>query len=205
MKKISIISILLVAVMLLGACGGKDDKSDKGNGKQVKNAQKQEENKEQTEIYLVKIKSPAKKEGGSQEDQSGGSEPVDVARFIDSQDFNLSEFCDGEITPLKIDGKLSPKEALEKLFNYKADTGKGFYNAFSTVKNIKVEKLVIKNDFAIVTLAGDFQKGDGCLGRLMHDQIVKTLSQFDNIAGADVFVGEEEITGYVEKLNRENK
>lgn len=203
MKKISVIVILLVVVMLLGACGGGNNKSNKGGGKQFKSTKEQKENKARTEIYLVKVNSLAGTANDSRQNQLEKPTATDISRPVDNQDFRLLDFCSGEIISLKIDGKLSPKETLEKLFDYKADAGKGFYNAFSTVKNIKIEKLIIKNNFAIITLSGDFQKGNGCLGRLMHDQIVKTLSQFDDIAGADVFVGEEEITGYVEKLNGE--
>ena len=105
--------------------------------------------------------------------------------------------CSGEIIAVQIDKKLSPQQTLEELFAYPDNTEKGLYNILNKVKNIKIAKLDIKNNFAIVTLSGDFPSGDVCIGQQMHDQIDKTLSQFDNIAGVDVFVGDEEISGYL--------
>ena len=109
--------------------------------------------------------------------------------------------CIGNIVENKIDEKLTPQEALEKLFTYKPNSSDGLYNVFNKFKDIKIKDLVIKNNFAIVRLSGDFTGAQECDGQLAHDQIVKTLSQFDNIAGADVFIEDEEITGYFATLN----
>ena len=200
MKKISIIAILLISVVFLSACNKNTEKSNKA--KNQKTVQKQQNNENQTEIYLVKIKQPEVENDNQLKEPK--LEDIQTSPNINSINPGGIDICSGEITAVKVDGKLSPKEALEKIFTYPNNPAQGIYNAFSKSKNIKIDKLDIKNNFAIVTLSGDFQSDNySCSGRLMHDQIVKTLSQFDNIAGADIFVGQEEITGYLEKLSRE--
>ena len=190
MKKSILLLGLMMAVLLLGACGkGDNGEATKKQAKEKKVSQevKDNVNENQTAIYLVKVD----KSQLPNDEQTG----ADISLPID--------MCSGKLVAVGVDGKLSPQEALEKLFNYQADLKNGMYNAFSESKNIKIDKLIIKNNFAIVTLAGDIKASEVCGGQLMHDQIVKTLSQFDNVAGADVFVGGREINEYLSSM--ENK
>jgi len=183
MKKIILLLGLIMSVSILGACGNKDNQGDKKQNieqttAKTNNNQNTQPNENQTAIYLVKL----------------DKQKTDFSEDNATLPFGI---CSGQLTPVIINEKLSPQKALETLLNYPNDTSKGIYNAFSESQNIKIDKLLIKNNFAIVTLSGDIKAGEPCLGQLMHDQITKTLSQFDNIAGADVFVGDKEINTYL--------
>jgi hypothetical protein len=180
-----------VLVIFLSACG--ENKSNKKKMENEKNNVSQNidnDNKNKTMLYLVKIDREKKEQNDGLELNNAEIFPMDI--------------CSGKITEVGIDGKLSPQEVLEKLFSYKNDFQQGIYNTFSESKNIKIDKLVIKNNFATVILSGEIKADKMCGGQLMHDQIVKTLSQFDNIAGADIFVGDKEISEYITTMENKN-
>jgi hypothetical protein len=191
MKKYILLSLLVVLVIFLSACG--ENKSNKKKMENEKNNVSQNidnDNKNKTMLYLVKIDREKKEQNDGLELNNAEIFPMDI--------------CSGKITEVGIDGKLSPQEVLEKLFSYKNDFQQGIYNTFSESKNIKIDKLVIKNNFATVILSGEIKADKMCGGQLMHDQIVKTLSQFDNIAGADIFVGDKEISEYITTMENKN-
>ena len=207
MKKIALTTLLLITVISLGACNKKDDtKTKKDNPKTTQNQtvkQARKINENQTGLYLVKIDNQL--EGQVKSDAEKAPQNSAISQDPNNDSAEFLNICSGKMVEIGVDGKLSPREALEKLFTYPNNIKEGIYNAFSRVKNVKIDKLIIKNNFAIVTLSGDFQVDDGmCAGRLMHDQIEKTLSQFDDIAGADVFVGNKEISEYLSTL-KQNK
>ncbi|MEA3323449.1 MAG: GerMN domain-containing protein [Patescibacteria group bacterium] len=106
--------------------------------------------------------------------------------------------CDDKLVAVQIDKKLSPQEALETLFAYdEYDEEDGLYNIFSLSPNLQIEKMVIANDFAIVTLTEDLVTGGMCDDPRVSAQIRKTLMQFDEIDGVDIFVGDEEVNSYL--------
>ncbi len=106
--------------------------------------------------------------------------------------------CSDKLVAVQIDQKLSPQEALEELFAYeKYNEDEGLYNVFGLSDNLKVEKMVIANDFAIVTLSKDLIIGGMCDEPRVHAQITQTLTQFDDIDGVDVFVGDESLGEYL--------
>ena len=106
--------------------------------------------------------------------------------------------CDDKMVAVQIDQKLSPQEALEALFtytNYKKEDG--LYNVFDLSPNLQIEKMIVANDFAIVTLSEDLITGGMCDDTRVTAQIRKTLMQFDEIDGVDIFIGDEEVTSYL--------
>lgn len=106
--------------------------------------------------------------------------------------------CDDKLVAVQIDQKSSPQEALEELFAYEEyNEEEGLYNVFALSDNLKVEKMVIANDFAIVTLSEDLIISGMCDEPRVHAQITQTLTQFDDIDGVDVFVGEESLGEYL--------
>jgi len=207
MKKIALTTLLLITVISLGACNKKDDtKTKKDNPKTTQNQtvkQARKINENQTGLYLVKIDNQL--EGRVKSDTKKAPQDTTLPESLKVGDIDFSDICSGKIVEIGVDGRLSPREALEKLFTYPNNIKEGVYNAFSRGKNVKIDKLIIKNNFAAVTLSGDFQVDDGmCAGRLIHDQIEKTLSQFDDIAGVDIFVGDKEISEYLSTLEENN-
>jgi len=104
--------------------------------------------------------------------------------------------CDDALVEVKINKKLSPQEALEALFDY-TTAEDGLYNVFSMSPNLQIEKMIVANDFAIVTLSKDLVTGGMCDGPRVPAQIRKTLMQFDEIDGVDIFVGDEEVSSYL--------
>jgi len=197
MKKKNVLTgiLLLLLVVFLGGCNNKDtSKNTPGENNQSISTKENKENS--TALYLVKIDKPEVGAEKTEDKQDRSASQISELIKSHNKDMRPIDICGGKITEVRVDGKLSPQEALEKLFSYEDNSQHGTYNAFSKSKNIKVDKLVIKNNFAIVTLSGEIKADEMCGGRLMHDQIVKTLSQFDDIAGADVFVGDMEISTY---------
>lgn len=113
-----------------------------------------------------------------------------------------SENCSGEVVKIVLDEKLSPKETLGRLFTY-VDNGKDDdkFNVFSTSKNLKIEDLIIKNDFATLKLS-DSVVFDNlvCDGQRIRTQIEKTLLQFSDIGGVDIFIGDKELGSYLNDI-----
>jgi hypothetical protein len=169
----------LIFVSSLFGCG--TNKQNDNTNKQ--NNQNNQQNNNETLIYLAVLKN---------------ENNVD-----NTMSDNLN--CDNkdEVIAVKIaDKKLSPQETLEKLFIYKpTESQKGMYNVFEKSKNLKIEKLVLANDFAVLTLSKDLSLQSMCDEQRVRAQITKTLLQFDSIKGVDIFVGDEELSSYFSKIN----
>lgn len=106
--------------------------------------------------------------------------------------------CDDKLVAVQLKQQLSPQEALEELFTYEEyNEEDGLYNVFALSDDLKVEKMVVANDFAIVTLSGNLITGGMCDEPRVHAQITQTLTQFDDIDGVDIFVGDESLGEYL--------
>jgi hypothetical protein len=68
---------------------------------------------------------------------------------------------------------------------------------------LKIENLLIQNNFAIVTLSGNVKINDKCEEMNLYNQIRNTLTQFDEIDGVDIFVGEQELGEYLSSMTEE--
>ncbi len=111
--------------------------------------------------------------------------------------------CNNKLDKIKIEDDISPKEALQKLFDYR-DNDK-FINPLQKFTNLKIEDVVVKNDFAIVKLSKGLTVDKFvCNTQDISNQIKKTLTQFDDIAGVDIFVGDEEFGSYIDNLRMKN-
>jgi PBP1b-binding outer membrane lipoprotein LpoB len=200
-KTLFLMAVLLLIVVFFGGCTNNSSQNFSAKQKQSVTEEKNKENT--TALYLVKI-DRIKDEKRELENKQDGRE-MPISEFVESSLENLPtiDICNGKVAEVRVDGKLSPKEALEKLLAYKNNSQQEFYNAFNKSKDVRIDKLMIKNNFATVVLSGDIQADEFCYGQLMHDQIYKTLTQFDNIDGADVFVGDKEISEYI--ATKENK
>lgn len=146
----------------------------------------------------------SKDEKSSAEDAISGSQDgtmiylakLDEGEFDDLSD-DLLLNCVGNVEAVSIDEKLSPQEALEKMFVYDEYTkGSGLYNIFEMSNDLKVDNLLIQNDFAIVTLSEELNLGTNN-SECAYAQIRKTLTQFDGIDGVDIFIGDKELSTYV--------
>lgn len=170
----NILLLLLVFIIVSGLSGcGKNSTKDT-TAKEDKNT---------TSIYLVSMP------------KTESDEPRDI--FMN--DCNNDEFVE-----VKIDKKLSPQEALETLFKYKTSDGRDdLYNAFNVSDNLKIEKMLVQNDFAIVTLSKDLVAKNMCDESRIRAQITKTLLQFENIDGVDIFVGDDELSSYISTINKD--
>jgi len=111
---------------------------------------------------------------------------------------SLNVDCDDKIVGVDTNEELSPKGALEKLLSFQGQK-KGLKNVLKTSDNLKIEKLVIQNNFAILTLSKDLNAGGMCDESQIRAQITQTLTQFDEIDGVDIFVGDEELSSYLMK------
>ncbi len=180
MKKITIVMCLIIFASGLSGCGkDNNDEKNSGNKEEVSNVVKK---KEGTSIYLVALNE------------------VDSASENDSSNAPINN-CGNEFVEVNLGKKLSPQETLRQLLAYeKYDEEKGTFNAFAMSNNLKVENILIKNDFAIVTLSEGLEPGEACSDMQLYTQIRKTLLQFDEIKGVDVFVGKEELSSYLMKL-----
>jgi len=182
MKKILLLLCLLIIAGSLSGCGSKDEKkSENKNNQTVNNDVVQLEG---TLIYLVDLSN------------------IDTNNQADLP----MHYCGNSLVGVRLNEKLTPREALERLFNYKDEQQDDkFFNPFSLAKNLKIKDLVIKNDFAILTLTEGLSLEEEyiCSGNQLHDQIEKTLVQFDNIAGVDVFVGDQELSSYLMSIKKE--
>ena len=171
---------LVVFASGLSGCGkNNDDKKDSGSKEEVSDVVKK---KEGTSIYLIALNE------FDLADRDGlGNTPINN--------------CGNELVEVNLGKELSPQETLKQLLSYeKYDKEKGTFNAFAVSNNLKIENILIKNDFAIVTLSEGLAPGEPCSDMQLYAQIRKTLLQFDEIKGADVFVGKEELSSYLMKL-----
>ncbi len=170
------IVLIICGVVLVGGLSGCGNNKDSDNNDIAVDAQ------DETSIYLV---------------------AMDGTEFNDS--LNTSNIgCDDKLVEVKIDKKLSPQEALEELFAYEEyNEEEGLYNVFGLSDNLKIEKMVVANDFAIVTLSEDLFTGGMCDDPRVRAQISETLMQFEEIDGVDIFVGEEELGSYLSEIEGE--
>jgi len=174
MKKILLATVALIALGGLSGCS-KDSNDNVAS-------EKQNQNKQGTSIYLVEM-------DGTNSDDSLGVPNIG---------------CDDKLVEVKIDKKLSPQEALEELFAYdKYNEEDGLYNAFGLSDNLKIEKMVVANDFAIVTLSEDLIVSGMCDEPRVYAQIIETLTQFDEIDGVDIFIGDKELSSYLSDVSEE--
>jgi len=179
MKKIIMVLFIVLTVVSLGACKS-DNKQDKAKDKNT--ASKVAEQKNYTVIYLAKMEKP-----------------------VDGDVAPPTADCDKNLVEIKLDGKLSPRQTLEKLLSYKvSDENQGVFNAFASAKNLKIEDMLVKNNFVIVKLSGELKVEDMCSERQIYNQIKKTLVQFDDIAGADIFMNGQEFSQYLATLREQN-
>lgn len=110
--------------------------------------------------------------------------------------------CDDQLVEVNVDKKLSPQEALEELFAYEEfNEEDGIYNVFGLSDNLKVEKMLVQNDFAVVTLSEDLFVGGMCDDPRVRAQITETLMQFEEINGVDIFVGDEALNSYLSEMD----
>lgn len=159
---------------------------------------KEEQNQDTTSIYLTALDDTIQQ-------KPMPDMPSENDTNIDLPMNNQMSHCSNDVVEIKIQKKLSPKEVLEELFNYQQyDKQNKAYNVFGLSNNLKIENLLIKNDFAILTLSGDIKINDTCEEVNIYNQIRKTLTQFDEIEGADIFVGDRELSEYLSSAT-ENK
>ena len=184
MKKIIVVMCLIVFASSLSGCGkDSDDKKDTENKEEVSSVVKK---KEGTSIYLIALN-----EGDLASEDGLSGAPINN--------------CENKLVEVSLGKKLSPQETLKQLLSYqKYDKEKGTFNAFAMSNNLKVKNLLIKNDFAIVTLSEGLVPGEACSDMQLYSQIRKTLSQFNEIKGVDVFVGKEELSSYLMRLRTED-
>ncbi len=185
MKKIITVICLIIFIGSLSGCG-KDDSNKEGSGgkEEVGMVTKK---KEGTSIYLIALSD------------------VDLVDENGLSDMPVNN-CGNKLVEVNLGKKFSPREALNQLLSYeKYDREKGAFNAFAVSNNLKVENLLIKNDFAIVTLSEGLEPGEPCSDMQLYSQLRKTLLQFDEIKGVDIFVGKEELSNYLMKLREKNR
>ncbi len=170
------IVLMMCSIICVSGLSGCDNNKDSNNNDIAVGVQ------DETSIYLV---------------------AMDGTKFNDS--LNTSNIgCDDKLVEVKIDKKLSPQEALEELFAYEEyNEEEGLYNVFGLSDNLKVEKMVVANDFAIVTLSEDLFVGGMCDDPRVYAQITETLIQFDEIDGVDIFIGDEELSSYLLDVSEE--
>jgi hypothetical protein len=180
MKKVIIVMCLIVFAGSLSGCGKDDDnKKDSGSKEEVSEVVKK---KEGTSIYLIALNE------------------ANLASNDGLSDAPINN-CESKLIEVSLGKELSPQEILNQLLSYeKYDKEKGTFNAFAVSNNLKVENLLVKNDFAVVTLSEGLAPGEPCSDMQLYAQIRKTLLQFDEIKGVDVFVGKEELSSYLMRL-----
>jgi hypothetical protein len=177
MKKIIVVVCAFIFVSSLMGCEKKEDVNKDKGGEDIN--KEIVEKKSGTSIYLVKLNE------------------AELNMKLHNENIPMSN-CGNELVEINLEKTLSPQEALEQLFTYKEyDKEKGIFNVFAVADNLKLKNLLIKNDFAIVTLAEGLNLPEQCNDMQVYAQIRKTLSQFDEIAGVDILVGEEELRGYL--------
>ena len=173
MKKIVLMICAVVFVVGLSGCGDKREVAEKEDNAVI-------DNQDGTSIYLI---------------------AMDETEFNDSLSTpNIG--CDDKLVEVRVDKKLSPQEALGELFAYaEYDEEKGLYNVFGLSDDLKVENMLVQNDFAIVTLSEDLFTGGMCDDSRVRAQITETLIQFEEIDGVDIFVGDEELSSYLSVMD----
>jgi hypothetical protein len=179
MKKTLVLVATIVIVSGLSGCGNDDSSKSKGddtsNGQENGISKESSENSNDTKIYLTTI---------------------DETEVNDSSSISLVG-CDSKLTEIVINEKLSPQKTLETMLNYKEySKEKGAYNIFEEFSSLKIEEMIVANDFAIVRLSKDLVAKGMCDSSRIRAQITKTLTQFDNIAGVDIYVGDQELSSY---------
>ena len=174
-KNMKKVILMMCAIVLVGGLSGCGDK-DSDDGVVA------DDNQNSTSIYLV---------------------AMDGTEFNDSLNTpNIG--CDDKLVEVKVGKKLSPQEALEELFAYaEYNEEEGLYNVFGLSDNLKVEKMIVQNDFAIVTLSEDLFTGGMCDDPRVRAQITETLIQFDEIDGVDIFIGDDELSSYLSDVSEE--
>ena len=183
MKNIVIVLMLIITISFLTGCN-KDKKITQNN--QENQEQKEEmtvEDPNNSFIYLVTVNDKTRdditklsKENSEQEEET----------------LNLN--CIDNLKKISLNKKLSPQETLKELFSYTDYNKQEIFNSFSNIENIKIEELILKNDFAILKLAKNNKfKNNNCI----EYQIKKTLKQFDDIAGVDIYAGDVSLHEYI--------
>jgi len=181
MKKITVGLVIVFIALSLSGC--KDKNNNKDEEKVVKKqeeASAKEEEKVKVDInnIAIYIATINNKEGGELDNSQNAG-------------------CEYEMFAVKTDKKLSPQEALETLLTYRVqDDGGNSYSTFSLSKGLKIEKMIVKNNFAVVTLSEDLIVKGLCDESIIYDQIRKTLLQFEEIDGVDIFVGDKELSEF---------
>jgi len=179
-NKLLIFLLGLFFISSLVGCSKNNNTTTEHNKGKTNNNITKKENKDAKYIYVVSAKK-------------------DKPDNLNLDDMEMMMNCEGRLVKVEVDKNITPEKALEYLFNYK-DNDK-FLNPLQHLQNLKVKDIIIKNNFAIVKLAEGLNiKKTICDRQTIGDQIRKTLTQFDNIAGVDIFVGDKEFNSYFDEL-----
>ena len=181
MKKITVGLIIVFIALSLSGCKDKNNNKDEENvvkkqeETRVKEAEKVKVDINNIAIYIATIDN---KEGGELDNSQNAG-------------------CEYEMLAVETGKKLSPQEALETLLTYRVQDDEGnSYSAFSLSKGLKIEKMIVKNNFAVVTLSENLIVKGLCDESIIYDQIKKTLLQLEEIDGVDIFVGDKELSEF---------
>jgi hypothetical protein len=117
--------------------------------------------------------------------------------------------CDDVIVYKDIQGDLSDKEILEKMFVFDDyDEKDGTYNVFSgSSKNLKVESMETdKTGTMTVKLSGELITGGTCDDPRVPAQIVKTIEQFNkDVKNIEIYINGEELSSFLSEKDDEDR
>ncbi len=104
--------------------------------------------------------------------------------------------CDDKLLRVDLGKSVSPRVALEKLFDYQSNED-GIYNAFANGGPIIIDSFDIVDGKAIVYLSANGLGGGTCDAPRIKQQLEKTLLQFDNIDSTEIYFNNELIGNYL--------
>ncbi len=104
--------------------------------------------------------------------------------------------CNDKLLAVDLGKSVSPRIALEKLFDYQGDE-EGIYNVFANSGPIIIDSFDIVDGKAIVYLSANGLGGGTCDAPRIKQQLKKTLLQFDNIDSTEIYFDDELIDDYL--------
>ncbi len=104
--------------------------------------------------------------------------------------------CGDKLLRVDLGKSVSPRVALEKLFDYRSDD-EDIYNAFANGGPIIIDSFDIVDRKAIVYLSANGLGGGTCDAPRIMQQLDETLLQFDNIDSTEIYFDNELIGDYL--------
>ncbi len=104
--------------------------------------------------------------------------------------------CNDKLVAIDLGAAVSPRVALEKLFDYQSNE-EGIYNVFANSGQIIIDNFDIVDGKAIVYLSANVFGGGTCDAPRIKQQLEKTLLQFDNIDSTEIYFNNELIGDYL--------